>query len=81
MENKNFESKTFQEIWSALNGEEHAELARKFYLSRCCSTYQTLWNWGMGKTRPTSPIIRDTIAKVVGKTFCIKTDSNTLFPR
>lgn len=81
MANNNIESKTFKEIWTDLNGDEKNELARRLYLARCCSTYQTLWNWGTGKVRPSSPLVRDKVASTISKIFGVRVSASSLFPR
>lgn len=80
MANKKIETKTFNEIWMGLNAEDKTELCRQLLLARCCSTYQTVWNWGTGKVRPSMPLVRSAVASTVSKFIGKKTSAKTLFP-
>ena len=80
MPNKKIETKTFNEIWLGLNADEKNELSRRLLLARCCTTYQTIWNWGSGKVQPSAPLVRATIANTVSKFIGKKTSPQILFP-
>lgn len=80
MKNKKIETKSFSEIWLGLNVNERSELCRRLLLARCCTTYQTVWNWGNGKASPSSPLIRDKVAATVSKFIDKKTSHQILFP-
>lgn len=80
MQNEKIETKTFNEIWTGLNSDEKNELCRRLLLARCCTTYQTVWNWGTGKVHPSAPLIRTTIASTVSKFIGAKTSAQILFP-
>ena len=80
MANKKIETMTFNEIWTGLNADDRNELSRRLLLARCCTTYQTVWNWGTKKVRPSSALVRNTIASTVSKFFGTKTTDRILFP-
>ena len=78
---ENVESKSFSQIWAELSTDERLELTGKILRARCCTTYQTVWNWGKGKTRPPFGLVRDKASATIAAYFKIKTDSKTLFPQ
>lgn len=84
MQSKQFsgnDARTFGEIWNTLTSDEREDLTLALYNAKCCKTRQTIWKWANGKSKPSAPIIRDTVAKVVGKTVGSRVFSSTLFPR
>ena len=80
MNTQNFETKSFQEIWEMLTAEQRNELARKLFSARCCSTYQTVWNWGKGKVSPYSPLVKMAVASTISRLTGQKISPATLFP-
>lgn len=74
-------ARTFGEIWNSLNQDERETLTLDLYNAKCCKTRQTIWKWANGKSQPSAPIIRDTVAKVVGKTVGSRVFAAHLFPR
>ncbi len=73
------DARTFSEIWGSLTKDEKSDLASKFYAAKCCGTPQTIWNWGVGKTRP-SLLAQKEIANVVSKFLGARVYGRTLFP-
>lgn len=80
MTEEKIETKTFSEIWTGLNVDERNELCRRLLLARCCTTYQTVWNWGTNKNHPSAPLVRATVANTVSKFIGKKTSAQILFP-
>ena len=79
MQEKAIDSRSFQEIWKSLSQDEKSDLALKLYNSKCCTTYQTIWNWGTGKTRPAA-LAREVAASVVGRFIGTRCLGSVLFP-
>ena len=73
------DARNFREIWNTLTLEEREQLTLDLYNAKCCKTRQTIWKWANGKSKPSSPIIRDAVAKVVGKTVGSRVLASTLF--
>lgn len=78
---ENVETKSFTQIWEALTTDDRLELTGKLLRARCCTTYQTVWNWGKGKTRPPFGLVRDKVTATISSFLKIKTDAKTLFPQ
>ena len=75
-----YDARNFGEIWKSLTSDERENLTLRIYNAKCCKTRQTIWNWANGKARPSAPIIRDMVAKVVSKTVGLNVLPQTLFP-
>lgn len=73
-------TQTFPEIWASMTASDREELHYQLIKSRCTTTRQTVWNWANDKRRPTSPLIRNEIAKCVTKVTGKRVIANTLFP-
>ena len=79
MQENNTDARTFSQIWGTLTQDQKSELSTKLYVAKCCSTPQTIWNWGTGRTRP-SPLVRKEAASVVGRFLGSRVYGETLFP-
>lgn len=73
-------TRTFPEIWATMSSQERDDLALALYNAKCCKSRQAIWNWANGKRQPNSPLVKDTVAKVVGKAIGSRVFSHTLFP-
>lgn len=67
-------------IWAGLSAGEQEELYYALLTAKCAKTRQAIWNWMNGKRRPTSPIVRDEVARRVSKVIGARCVSATLFP-
>lgn len=82
------DARPFPEIWKSLSVDyEQPELRHRLISNRCCSTPQTVWNWGAGNTKPQEPLVLEKVAKVVSDfltsistTGPVKCNYRTLFP-
>lgn len=74
------DARTFPQIWESLSSAERENLTLEIYKARCCRTRQTIWKWANEKARPSSPLVRESVAKVVSKTIGAKCFGETLFP-
>lgn len=75
-----YDARTFQQIWESLGKDERHELSSRIYQNKCAGAPSTIWFWGNGKKAPASPLIRETVSKVVGSFLNIKTHPKILFP-
>lgn len=73
--------RAFPEVWGSLSKQEKEELTYQLIKDRCTVSRQTVWNWATGKTRPSSPIIRNAVASSVNKAVGLRVSGATLFPR
>ncbi len=78
-QNSSYDARNFGEIWNSLTPDEREDLTLRLYNAKCCKTRQTIWKWANGKARPSAPIIRDMVAKVVSKTVGLNVLPKTLF--
>ena len=74
------DARTFPQIWEGLTSNEREDLTIEIYKTKCCRTRQTIWKWANEKARPGSPLVRETVAKVVSKAIGAKVYPHTLFP-
>lgn len=79
-QNISTDARTFAQIWAKLSPQEREDLTLRLYNARCCKTRQTIWKWANGKTQPNHPVVRDTVANVVGKAIGSRVLATTLFP-
>ena len=75
------DTRTFQQIWKSMSQQEQEDLTLRLYNANACRTRQTIWNWANGKVRPSHPVVRETVAKVVGKAIGSRVSPYSLFPR
>lgn len=73
-------TRTFPEIWDGLSTEEKENLTLDIYNAKCCRTRQTIWKWATNKARPSSPLVRESVAKVISKAIGEKVSASSLFP-
>lgn len=74
------DARSFPQIWATMTASERDDLAIQLYAKKCCKTRQTVWNWANGKKQPNSPLVIDTVAKVVSKAVGSRVLGRTLFP-
>ena len=79
-ENIRTDARTFPIIWANLTATEKENITYELLKAKCTKTRQTIWNWGKDKARPSSPLIKQAIAKVVGNVLNIRCFGETLFP-
>lgn len=79
-ENIAVDARTFPEIWESLNTDEQSNLRADLLGSKCCTTRQCIHYWAKGEKSPNMPIVRNAVAKVVGKFLGKKVFAATLFP-
>lgn len=79
-QNISTDARSFQQIWANLSQQEREDLTLKLYNARCCRTRQTIWKWANGITKPNHPVVRNTVANVVGKAIGSRVLPQTLFP-
>ena len=72
-------SRSFPEIWATLGRAQRGYLY-DVMRPKTGVTYQTLWNWGEGKSRPTQRPTREAAAKVISKFIGQDMSADQLFP-
>lgn len=77
---ENVETRSLPEIWGSLTSSQREDLAYSLVTARCTKTRQTIWNWTSGKTQPQSPLVRNEVAKCVGRIIGARVMPGTLFP-
>ena len=80
-QNNVIDTRTFQQIWEGMTQQEREDLTLDLYKSKACRTRQTIWNWANGIAQPSHPVVRDTVAAVVGKAIGSRVCGYSLFPR
>ena len=80
--NKNLDTNTstFPEIWAKMTSMERDDLALALYNAKCCRSRQAIWNWANGKRQPNSLLVKEAVAKIVGKAIGSRVFAHTLFP-
>lgn len=77
---KTLETRSLPEIYGSLTNTQKEDLAYALVTARCTKTRQTIWNWCTGKTAPQSPLVRNEVAKCVGRIIGARVMPGTLFP-
>ena len=79
-EKKLTDARSFPEIWGTFTDGQRGDLIYELIKSRCCTTRQAVYNWGHGSRSPQSRLVRDEVAKVVGRFIGSRVTGATLFP-
>lgn len=74
------DARSFPEIWATFTEGERGDLIYDLMKSKCCTTRQAVYNWANGLRTPGSRLVRDEVAKVVGKFIGSRVLGATLFP-
>lgn len=74
------DARSFPEIWNSLDKEKQEVLMTRIYKKQCARCYQTVYYWRTGKKYPDNPIIRKTVASIVGTLINARVLPQTLFP-
>ena len=80
-EKDSIDARSFPEIWATLSLNERDELVYSLIRNKCCTTRQAIYYWASGKKAPRNLLLRDTVAKAVGKVTGSRIVASTLFPR
>ena len=74
------DARTFPQIWASLTEGERGDLIYELMKGKCCTTRQAVYNWAKETRTPASRLVRDEVAKVVGKFLGSRCLGATLFP-
>lgn len=73
------DARSFPELWKSLSTEEQIAL-RGALVNRLGCTSQTVWNYAVGNTIPSSLLIKNEVARVVSRITGINVRPAILFP-
>ena len=74
------DTRTFPEIWKGLTRLQKETLRYALIKNKVCTTRQSVNNWANDRKRPSLPLVRKEVARVVSSVIGSRVFGDTLFP-